>query len=844
MTIVDRFFSIVRRFRRGSATSPRLSPEELHRLFLSRYRSFRELLVANANALEAMAEMEKVLRDGRTLSMTFIRARCTLVTVNVYKIIHNLKKIADGRYGELDRVFLRLQQHIETLLEGNRGRAKGELMLPLDRIDRTQADLTGEKMANLGEIGSLPGIRIPPGFALTVVASRLFFQRNQLYPKINHIIQQMDIADLEDLDRKSTTIQEMIRACPLPPEVETLLLEGFDRLATANPRLRLAVRSSALGEDLGQASFAGLYHTELSVDRDALVAAYKSVLASKYSSRAISYRLAKGFIHEETEMCVGCLAMVEAVTSGICYTRSIGGRGNTLDLFAAPGAGKGIVEGTCPTRHFRLDRTPPYALCLPGEAGNGLLTEAQAVALADIGMRLERHFGAPQDIEWSIDATGTIFVLQSRPISVPSFDTATASRQLPDDEQLLLHGGVTGCGGSGSGPVFIVRSPADMHQFPKRAVLVIKHPLPEWAPLLKRAVALVAETGSEAGHLATISREFGLPALLALPGATEKLVNGQIVTVDADNRAVYRGRIEELLVETVARPNPMAGSPIQRTLIEVLKLITPLNLTDPAADDFHAANCRTLHDITRFCHEKSVIEMFEFGRRYHFDKGAAKRLGDTLPLEWWVIDLGGGFHPGYDIHRKEIAITDIASAPMLAIWEGMHAVAWEGPPAARFRTMVSFLMQSAMNNGLNPGRSSALREKNYFLISKNYCNLSVRLGYHYAMIEAMLGDRPVDRYITFRFKGGAASDEQRIRRIELLAEVLETFDYRIDRIGDALTARVERESERFVIDRLKVLGHLTVHTRQLDMVMADPGAQRFFRDKFIQEIGDMLNHGQ
>jgi hypothetical protein len=78
--------------------------------------------------------------------------------------------------------------------------------------------------------------------------------------------------------------------------------------------------------------------------------------------------------------------------------------------------------------------------------------------------------------------------------------------------------------------------------------------------------------------------------------------------------------------------------------------------------------------------------------------------------------------------------------------------AWEGPPAARFRTMVSFLMQSAMNNGLNPGRSSALREKNYFLISKNYCNLSVRLGYHYAMIEAMLGDRPVDRYITFRSK--------------------------------------------------------------------------------------------
>ena len=84
-------------------------------------------------------------------------------------------------------------------------------------------------------------------------------------------------------------------------------------LAAAMPDLMVAVRSSALGEDLGQASFAGLYHTELQVGRDTLIAAYKSVLASKYTPRAISYRLAKGFRHEDTEMCVGFLAMIEAV---------------------------------------------------------------------------------------------------------------------------------------------------------------------------------------------------------------------------------------------------------------------------------------------------------------------------------------------------------------------------------------------------------------------------------------------------------------------------------------------------------------------------------------------------
>ena len=323
-----------------------------------------------------------------------------------------------------------------------------------------------------------------------------------------------------------------------------------------------------------------------------LVSAYKSVLASKYTPRAISYRLAKGFRHEETEMCVGFLAMIEAATSGICYSRSIGGRGDTLDLFFAPGSAKGIVDGTRSTSHLLMERTAPHRIVQRLEAEDALgawLTDTQAVNLAEIGMRLEHHFGAPQDIEWSIDPAGTLFILQSRPISAAAIKAPAADQSVPADERVLLRGGVTGCAGAGCGPVFIVRSPEDMLHFPKRAVLVVRHPLPEWAPLLKRAAALVAETGSEAGHLATLSREFGLPSLLALDRATEILTNGETVTVDAANRAIYRGRIEELLRRTAApRPNPMDGSPVQQTLISVLKLISPLNLTDPASPDFHA----------------------------------------------------------------------------------------------------------------------------------------------------------------------------------------------------------------------------------------------------------------
>lgn len=847
MTLADRLIGAFRRLLHRPAAPAPLPPDALRRQLVARHRFFRDLLAANNNALEAMAEMEQALHDGRTLSMVFIRAKCTLVTVNVYKIIHSLNRLADDRYAELNPVFARLQQQLDQLLKAEQQPVAGDLILPLTHIRRQTADLTGEKMANLGEVAGIAGMRVPPGFALTSAATRLFFQANALYPAINHILQQLDITDLVQLHERSEAIRRLILDRPLPPELEAKLLSHYDELAAATePDVRVAMRSSALGEDLGQASFAGLYHTELEVDRAHLIEAYKSVLASKYSPRAISYRLAKGFRHEETEMCVGCLAMVHARTSGVCYSRAIGGGVGVMDLFFAAGGARGVVDGTHSTGHLLVERATPHRVLRrqPAPEGEAELDDSEAARLAAIAMRLEEHFGAAQDIEWSIDAAGEVVVLQSRPISTALPPEALQAEAAADDERLILRGGVTGCRGAGSGPVCVVRTAEDMLRFPNRAILVVIHPLPEWAPLLKRAAALIAETGSEAGHLATIAREYGLPALLSLTGASEQLTEGETVTVDASGRAVYRGRIDELLTEAPAQPSPMAGSPVQRVLIAALALISPLHLTDPSSADFTAANCRTLHDITRFCHERSVIELFAFGSRHHGSAATARRLADSLPMEWWVIDLGDGFRPGLEAGDESIVITDIVSVPMLAIWQGMHAVCWQGPPTAGPAATASFLLQAAIRSALDPNLSSALLQRNYFLISQNYCNLSLRLGYHYAMIEARTSGRPVDRYITFRFKGGAADDGQRRRRIELLAEVLARFDFHIDLVGDALTARVERADEAFLCERLRVLGFLTIHTRQLDLAMTDAGAHRFYRDRFIHEIEAMLSNDQ
>ena len=136
-----------------------------------------------------------------------------------------------------------------------------------------------------------------------------------------------------------------------------------------------------------------------------------------------------------------------------------------------------------------------------------------------------------------------------------------------------------------------------------------------------------------------------------------------------------------------------------------------------------------------------------------------------------------GFVEGAGSSKQTIRIEDITSIPMLAIWSGITAVPWGGPPPISAKGFGSIILQSAMRPDLEPAVASRLTAKNYFLISRNFCNLSVRLGYHYAMIEAYLGDLLNENYVTFRFKGGAADMRRKSLRARLLSEILEKYSY-------------------------------------------------------------------
>ncbi|NVM21873.1 MAG: pyruvate, water dikinase [Desulfobacterales bacterium] len=843
------------------------SPDELRSMFKARYWSFKQLLSSNNIALEMMADIERGLRSNQSFGMAFIRANSTAISVNVYRIIQNMNAISSDRYIALYEVFEQIRDKINNILEERKEFGKGDWVLPLEAINKDMADQVGGKMANLGEIASRVGLLVPEGFVVTASSYEFFLEHNYLQEEINRRVQPLDLEQMEMLHKASADIQQLIIRSPLPSELEKAILSAYGRLEVKSRKgINVSLRSSAIGEDSEKLSFAGQYGTRLNVSREFLSHSYKEILASKYSPQAITYRLTMGFRDEDIRMCVGCMAMVEAVASGVMYSRDPGDiRSNVAVINAVWGLAKSVVDGTVSPDLFVVSKEEPKQIlkkeirtkdrkfvCFPeegvcrmavtGEEKNEpAITDEQALLLAGLAARLEDHYGRPQDIEWSIGKDGIVRILQSRPLrQMEAKAVKEATRLKKVAEPVILDGGVTACPGVASGPAFLVNTTVDVLRFPSGAVLVAEHSLPQWASVLNRAVAVVTDHGGVAGHLATVSREFNLPALFNTLEAASKIENGAIVTVDASGRKVYAGKVESLLQGApIERVSLMKGSPVYNTLEKVLEHVAPLDLTDPDGDNFRPKGCRTYHDITRFCHEKAVKEMFDFGKDHHFQERSSKQLVCDVPMQWWVIDLEDGFKgPAED---NTVKLDNIASVPMLALWEGITAIPWKGPPPVDTKGLVSVMLRSTMDPSLDVTRRSRYIEKNYFMISQHFCNLTSRFGFHFSTVEAFLGDRPKENYVSFNFNGGGADYDRRVNRVRFIEHILKKFDFRVEVNGDCIVARLEGYDQDFLIERLKVLGYLSIHTRQLDMIMGNDAAINYYMNQIVSDIHSFVS---
>jgi len=837
-----------------------LSVEEMRSVFKTRYHAFKLLLAANNTALQLMTDMEAALHGSHSFGMSFIRSHATAICVNVFAIIRNLNELSDKRYQALEGVFDAIKEKIDAALTSRQVPVIQELVLPLEQVHRDMADGVGSKMANLGEITTrLPELAVPAGFAITAAAYELFLSHNQLQDEINRRLQSLEAEDISDLYRMSSEVQMLIIGAEIPPPLEEAIAAAYDRLEQSCPApLRVALRSSAIGEDAAETSFAGQYRSELNVSRQNIFSVYKEILASKYALTAVSYRLHKGLRDEDVAMCVGCMAMVDSLSGGVMYSRDpIDLRNDAVYINAVHGLAKSVVDGSVTPDLYVISRQPPLTvikkeirdkqlkvICLPEEGvvlqddeqGQApVLTEAQALELAAIALALEEHFQAPQDIEWCMAGDGRIHILQSRPLKQMTAASRETEPWTPGlDRPILLRGGEMASPGVAAGPVYLVRNNLDLLQFPEGAVLVTAFPHPSWATLLSRAAAVVTDRGGVTGHLANVAREFGLPALFNTMEATARLTSGEIITVDADGRRVYRGRVEELLKLAATRKGVMIDTPVGETLKEVMAFITPLYLTNPEAPDFRPGGCKSLHDITRFAHEAAVKEMFAFDKHRAFSKYFIKRLVTDVAMEWWVLDLEDGFKE--EVAGNTVELTNIASIPMLALWQGITAVPWGGPPPVDTRGFMSIVMGAATDPNLAAAGGTIFGNQNYFMISKDFCNLTSRLGFHFSTVEALVGEQPFENYIRFAFKGGAADYPRRVRRAKFVAEILEQHHFKVDLKEDSLFARLEGESKDYMLSRLRILGYITIHTRQLDMIMLNEADVQYYADKINADL--------
>lgn len=829
-------------------------------LFKKKYALFQELLSSNAENLDLIADLEEKLKGDTLFGMSYVRAQSARAVFHSHRMVRALDGLSGGGYPGLFPVLEELSGKIsEELKDSTQEVESRDLVLPYDRIHREVLDLVGGKNANLGEVKNKVGLPVPEGFAITIAGFHLFMEKNDLKEEVSKLQMEINPHDPQSLADMSEEIQRRILLAPIPKELEGAILGAYER-CFGHGEAPISMRSSATSEDTGGLSFAGQYLSSLNVLPGQILQTYKIILASLYTPRAIAYRLHKGIRDEDQAMAVACLRMVEAKASGVMYSSNPSHpQDRRIWISAVWGLGPYVVGGIITPDTYTVERPPeggqvqmhvshkPVMLvCRPG----GGLQEVQVedslmdAPCLDVGqirelarylILLEEHFGGPQDVEWALDFEGNILILQCRPLALALAPRTRPPSTTPPVEghALILEGGASASPGVGFGPAFHVRTEEDLLRFPDGAVLVAARPSPKFMVALPKAKAVVTDYGSITGHMASLTREFSVPAILDLKEATGRIPNGMLVTVDADNRRIYEGKVEELLERPHAAKPLMLGTPVHQTLKRVARWITPLRLVDPGSPDFRPEKCASLHDIMRFVHEMSYLEMFKISDLVPQGEGGAVRLKAPLPIDLHLIDLGGGLKEmaGKD---REVSLEQIQSAPLQALLKGMthSGLVTRDPRPIEWRGFLSVMTEQMLSN---PLASERFGERSFAIVSDKYMNFSSRVGYHYGVLDTYCGRTLSKNYITFSFQGGAADDLRRNRRARAIARILERLGFSVEVTGDRTTARMQKRDQAELEEKLDQVGRLLIFTRQMDMLMHNEEAVEIVVEAFLNE---------
>ncbi|HEY7890777.1 MAG TPA: phosphoenolpyruvate synthase [Solirubrobacteraceae bacterium] len=522
-----------------------------------------------------------------------------------------------------------------------------------DELTSADVPFAGGKGANLGEL-TRAGLPVPDGFVIGASAYAAFCDQTGLRERLERILAGVDVEDAKALEEASTCARREVLGAPVPPSLREAIASAYLELAGEDPQAPVAVRSSATAEDTASASFAGMNETFLNTcGVDAVVGAVQRCWASLFGARTIYYRAQRGFGQADMDIAVVVQRQLRSSRAGVMFTIDpSSGERETLVIEGSFGLGEAVVSGSVSPDRYVVRKSDlaittrsvrPKELVIepaptggtvtrplsPQESMRPVLSDAEVITLAELGLAIEKHYGEPQDTEWSFDEQDRAWMLQSRPIT-----TVDAAGHAQGE---VLVRGLGAAPGSASGSVRLLSDAHDTRGFRRGDVLVAHMTTPDWVPLMRQAAAIVTDSGGMTCHAAIVSRELGIPCVVGTGEATRALRDGELVTVDAT-----RGVVLEGAPESSGASQPQGAAPSARAAAPVTATRLLVNLSEPSQVSRTAA--LEVDGVGLLRAEMMVIEALDGAHpKQLIDDGGGeefvRRMADALEL------FASGFHP-------------------------------------------------------------------------------------------------------------------------------------------------------------------------------------------------------
>jgi len=471
--------------------------------------------------------------------------------------------------------------------------------------DLTRADVpwAGGKGANLGEM-THAGVPVPPGFVVGAPTYASFVDETGLRARLAVLLDGLDVDDTAELERRATEARNLVGAEEVPKWIREAIADAYGKVSENDPKAPVAVRSSATAEDTESASFAGMNETYLNVKGgESVVEAVQRCWASLFGARTVFYRAKRGFSQTDIDIAVVVQRQIQSTRSGVMFTiNPASGARDELVIEGSFGLGEAVVSGSVSPDRYVVEKQSLHIkerdikrkeLVIESKPEGGTVTrmlegeECQRPTLADdevhelaeLGRRIEEHYGAAQDTEWAFDESGKAWMLQSRPVTSAGGDASTDGKVTLGAELIK---GLGAAPGLASGPVRVIAELSDATRLNEKDVLVTHMTAPDWVPLMRKAAAIVTDSGGMTCHAAIVSRELGIPCLVGTGEATGRLRDGELVTVDATHGVVREGAAPPPTAAPAAAAATAPAAPVTGTKLLV-------NLSEPSQVDRAAA---------------------------------------------------------------------------------------------------------------------------------------------------------------------------------------------------------------------------------------------------------------